>query len=494
MRPPTSSLLLVLVLLAAVAACGRADADRTAASATTEPAPLPTEVDLADGSHLRGPVAGSPATAWGTAGPGGLGVSPITLDEAGYVEEEFVLSGDATSYEPAAPLGDDGRWDVRPTATQPFVTRLLVRRPAAEEDFSGVVFVEWLNVSSGSDLDGFFRPAHTRFFTEGVAWVGVSVQAVGVGGLQAENPDRYAELAHPGDPFGYDIFTRAGAAVTDPSGILLGGYQPEAVLAGGASQSANGLRTYVNAVQPQAGVFDGFLPVSATGSLALQPGVDAPAQAVFRTDQDVPVLNVQNEGDLVVWRSHLTRRDDDDHFRLWELAGSAHIADYGRSLTWPPAGTTPGDPCVEPIASGPQFALAAAATAALEQWVLDGNSPPQAPRLELTDPAAPDPIARDEYGNALGGIRYPHVEHPVATIDGVQNAAPAGQPEQQLTCSMSGHTRALSDAQLAELYESPADYVEQYAAAADAAVDAGFLLPADAEVLKAGAPSHAPQA
>ena len=72
-----------------------------------------------------------------------------------------------------------------------------------------------------------------------------------------------------------------------------------------------------------------------------------PERPIVRTDIDVPVLDVQSETDIVALRTHLNRQEDHPNFRLWELAGSGHIGEYGRSLTWPPNPTTPGDPCVE---------------------------------------------------------------------------------------------------------------------------------------------------
>jgi hypothetical protein len=82
---------------------------------------------------------------------------------------------------------------------------------------------------------------------------------------------------------------------------------------------------------------------------------------------------------------------------------------------------------------------------------------------------------------------------PIARIDGMQNAAPSGAPASQaFLCALSGRTLPYSDAQLAELYPTAGDYVARFGAAADQAVDAGFLLPEDAEVLKDAAAASPP--
>ena len=102
-----------------------------------------------------------------------------------------------------------------------------------------------------------------------MAWVGVSVQIVGIEGggplaaglhLRKANPQRYQPLSHPGDAFAYDIFTQAGQAIRESAGSgLLGPLTAQRIIAVGASQSAIFLVTYINAVDRLARVFDAFL-------------------------------------------------------------------------------------------------------------------------------------------------------------------------------------------------------------------------------------------
>ena len=145
------------------------------------------------------------------------------LAPLGYVEEEFFVSGTATAYTSAAPLGSDGRW----TATPGDDRRLHDPRPGAPPGvaprFNGTVIVEWLNVSGGLDAAPDWIFAHTMLMREGYAWVGVSAQLVGVDGsggplglnlsLKAVNPVRYAPLVHPGDSFSYDMFSQVAQAL-----------------------------------------------------------------------------------------------------------------------------------------------------------------------------------------------------------------------------------------------------------------------------------------
>ena len=142
--------------------------------------------------------------------------------DVGFVREEFFLSGTASSFTNLSELGTDGRWDTEPASEAPYKTRVVVYRPAAEDDFSGTVFVEWLNVTAGFDVPAGWVAGHVEALRQGHAWVNVSAQIVGIEGsenatlplaLKQAEPERYAELSHPGDSFSYDIFTQVSAAI-----------------------------------------------------------------------------------------------------------------------------------------------------------------------------------------------------------------------------------------------------------------------------------------
>jgi hypothetical protein len=145
---------------------------------------------------------------------------PVDLKAAGYVEEEYAASGTATSYKVQGTQGFDGRWTFAPDTTAAYRTRVLVRRPKKESDFSGTVAVEWLNVSGGVDADPDWATLHEELVRRGDAWVGVSAQAIGVNGgpvavtapggegiagvgLKKLDPARYGSLEHPGDAYSY---------------------------------------------------------------------------------------------------------------------------------------------------------------------------------------------------------------------------------------------------------------------------------------------------
>lgn len=92
--------------------------------------------EMAD-MKLKGPIKG-------TAYLGGS-FSEEMLAKQGYVEEEFILSGTATSYTIEGDFPEDGSASASVADSAAYTTRLLVRRPADVDKFNGTVVVEWLN-------------------------------------------------------------------------------------------------------------------------------------------------------------------------------------------------------------------------------------------------------------------------------------------------------------------------------------------------------------
>lgn len=464
----------------------------TAASPSTAGSTVPDPALRIEGPITAG-TRGTPGTA-----------TPVDLESAGYVEEEFFVSGDATSYRPDGELGTDGEWSVEEDGSAAYTTRLLVRRPTDPAAFSGTVLVEWFNVTSNVDADVDFGFASDEILRNGDVWVGVSAQQVGITsteggqfgadalGLAAWDPERYGALDHPGDQFSYDIFTQAGRAVSAPGDSdLLSGFAVEQVLAIGESQSAFRLLTYVNAVQPLAGVYDGFLIHSRDGGgatlgggggdpLAVDEDDAVPPVARVRSDLDVPVFQLTTETDLFSLRPTSpfpeARQPDTDKVRTWEMAGTSH-ADAHYLAILNEQGRQNFDSFLDlsaviPIANdGPQHWIIQAALRELRAWASGSSIPPTADPVATSSGA----IERDQHGNALGGVRTPHVDVPVATLTGEGS-------------SFIGATTPLPADVLTDLYPTEADYLAEFEDALDRTVEAGFILAVDAEAVLAERP------
>ncbi len=456
----------------------------------------------------------TPAVIGPITSPGSAFITPpstLDLTAFGYVEEEFFLAGTARAYTSPAPLGSDGRWAATPGASADYVTRILVRRPATRRGFNGTVFVEWLNVSGGLDAAPDWTFTHTMLLREGFAWVGVSAQLVGVSGsggplglnlsLKAVDPVRYGPLSHPGDSFSYDMFSQVAQALRQPSGTApLGALRPRRLIAIGESQSAGRLVTYVNAIHPVARVYQGVLIHSRGGgasplSQAPQPAIPAPTPSFIREDVGVPVLTFEIETDLVSLGFFAARQPDSKFVRLWEVAGTAHGDTYllavGPDDPGPGAIDTAYLPplssffggvvtCNAPINSGPQHYVLAAALVRLNRWVRGGRAQGTgAPRLQVTA-GSPPAIARDQLGNALGGIRTHQVDVPLAALSGFGQTGSA-------FCALFGTTTPFDAATLATLYPTHDGYVAAVVRAARRAKSDGYLLKVDAQAIAAAA-------
>ncbi len=501
------SILLAVVAVATTAACTTGGDPAAQVELPTSPT---TEgirsLERPDGpaADLAGPL---------TAGDGiNLATAPSVPDlaAAGWVVEEYTAEGVATSYRSRGPLPTDGTYMLVEDMVDRYRTRIVVRRPSDARDFNGTVVVEWLNVSTGVDTDPDFAYTAEELVRGGYAWVGVSAQMAGVeggpvavsvagaedtagAGLRQLDPERYGMLTHPGDGYSYDIYTQVARALREPDEINpLGDLEPERLLAVGEAQSAFALTTYVDGVQPLTQEFDGFLIHSRGGAAAplgkaheaidLAGTIGGPPTRI-RPDLDAPVLVLETETDLLtILNYHPARQADSANFRLWEVAGTAHADAHlvGRM------GADVG--CPSTINAGPHHLVAKAALRSLDTWVRTGERPPRAARLETDGTPA---FVRDGHGIALGGIRTPLVDVPVATLSG----EPADTSS--VLCLLMGSTTAFDPARLAALYPTPGAYLLAYTQAADAAVAAGFVLPEDRAALLAAAqpgviPSPAP--
>jgi hypothetical protein len=402
------------------------------------------------------------------------GTTMLPLPE-GWIEQEFFFEGTARTY------GDDT------VETTPYRSRILVRRPTDPHVFNGTVVLDWNNVTIPHDRDVAWAPIHATLLERGYAYVSVAAQRLGVEispiGLKQYDPVRYGGLNHPGDDWSFDIFSQGAEAVLDDK--VIGDLRPcvQRRVGMGASQSAGRLKTYINTVQEQAGVFDGFTP-----QISSAAGV--------RRDL-VPIIWVNSTAE-----ANSAIPADSELFRLWELAGAAHTSHQSSSyqdqmLTYShtngnagkwdaeEAGAwgyqaRPGD-CLTRNYFQAGYAWSAALVT-LDEWIRTGKAPAPQPRVEFADGAR----VFDEHGHVKGGIRSPLVDVPIASyfagIAPPPGADPCGQVGGRVV--LSGFTRVFDAATLEALYPTPQDYLAKFDAAVDAALAAGQLLVEGAEQLR----------
>lgn len=427
----------------------------------------------------------------------------------GYSVNELSIAGKAVSYTLKGKAKNDGKWEIAPSGTAPFVTRVVVIQPANPRNFNGTVVVEWMNVSGGLDVPVDWISTHRELVRDGFAYVGVSAQKVGVegdsnlakgspGALKIANPTRYGKLSHPGDSFSFDIFSQVGSLLRSAgTGGLLGGLTPKKIVAIGESQSAFYLVTYVNAIDPHAKVYDGFIIHSRTGfgapldgSLSLSNTSDLTQTVQLRSDLRVPVIALITESDLLGFGLGVgfygARQPDFDRLRIWEIAGASHADNYLFSVgqidsgsapieklaaAWAPTRGQVGGQLDKPMNNGPQHHyIAEAAIWQLDHWLRTGTPPPRSTPLEAIT-GYPLKLASDVNGNAKGGIRSPWVDVPTSRLSGAMASPPA---------AMLGSAEPFDQATLDRLYPGgKSEYLKKFEVSLKATIKAGFILPAD---------------
>jgi hypothetical protein len=406
-----------------------------------------------------------------------------------YVEEEFYVAGKANRYRIRDVMANAELIDTR----HPYLTRVLVRRPANPARFNGTVVVEWLNVSLGHDADFVYASIRELLVRDGYAWVGVSAQHVGVEGLIGSNPSRYGKLSVAasnqdpaggkeidppgrgagGDVLGWDIFSQVGATVAKQASPMMGGLKVRQVIAAGESQSSFRLGMYHNSIHPMHRIYNGFLLYDRGPEFAL------------RTDLGTKLVSFGSEF-MNVFLKGSPQPDSTDQ-RWWEIAGASHesldeIVNYmdpqihrdhalkgpdGASISLTDFETA--DCAITPVWSRvPNGDVMKAALKGLNTWLTSGVAPPTVPRL-VSD--GQKQLIRDAQGRVAGGIHTAAYDVPRAT----NGAYGSGK------CTLAGYHIDFTPQQMCERYGSHAEYVAQVQRVVNANVRDRVLLPEEAE-------------
>jgi len=446
-------------------------------------------------------------------------LAPLDLAKAGYVEEEFIVSGSANVYNWEA----DNSLTVK-TASAPYATRILVRRPASASRFSGNVIVEILHSARRFDWPMIWGYSRDFFMENGDAWVGISTPNVAAG-LKTFNPSRYAAIsfANPSNapcaPNAARSETEEGLrwdAISQVAALLKSNIQgrPLATLRVEAvflTMQGGDLQTYINAIHPHAllasgkPVYDGYLLKSPAAPTRINQCAPAPAandsrRALRKTN--VPVVAVVAQGEVIDARPYARSDSDaaDDKLRVYEIAGAGHIdktaysgfpsfADQTAAV-----GSAQGTPdwpfnvtCDPPI---PMMAVPImtyafdAALASLEQWVRKGTPAPRAARIQIQNPDTPGAaVAVDAVGNGLGGVRNPYVDVPAAIFHTNSNGPGV--------CREMGREAPLDRSRFQTAYPSAKAYTDAVSQSADKLVRERWLTESDARKIKREAAARA---
>ena len=378
-----------------------------------------------------------------------------------YVAREYLVSGTANG--------------------QPYKTRIVIRRPADDRRFSGLVLAESMHPSGNAWM---FHFTHLYSMTSG--HIGLDILTSTHVPFVEFNPQRYEGLqVLPGQA--PEILAQVGALMKSKQpGNPLAGLPLRKMILAGTSASAGVLINYLPAhmVLRQADlspIYDGFLPTS-TGATIRQ--VDVPMI-------QVPTMTEVQSGTAT------PRQDGDapgDQFRVYEFAGMAHIDSRDAAAYYP-------NPCRLPISRYPMAAYMSVALNHLWQWLDKGTVPPRADRILVDRNVTNDGsvMALDEFGNAKGGIRNPYVDVPVkkyavrnaGAVPPITNAHPfvaaRGPEAQDQLCGLAGYEQDLTPEQLKKLHGSARAYQAKVARRLDELTKQGWSLPVYRDVILADA-------
>jgi Alpha/beta hydrolase domain len=361
---------------------------------------------------------------------------------------------------------------------KPYTTRVVVRQPADDGKFSGLVLAESMHGSGA---------AHAFEFTAGYVMTSghAAVEMLTTSPQQfvAFNAKRYDTL-HIEDGQQNEIIAQVGALVKSDRGPL-GKLRVRKMVMAGTSMSSGTLVNYLPAhmvfrTPDMQRIYDGFMPTSYGGTIR---------------EIDVPLIEMPTMHEE---ETNVPRRQDSDEpskqFRLYEVAGIGHVDSRDNVRLRP-------NPCVKPLSTFPNQAYFSIGLYHLLRWVDQGISPPRAPRILLDRDASNDGsmMALDANGNPLGGIRNPYVDVPTAKYTPINTAAEPliknpsayvaanGLPGAQIMCRLSAYQEPFSKEKLKQLYGTKRDYVRKVEARLDELERQGWSLPLYREVILADA-------
>jgi hypothetical protein len=442
--------------------------------------------------------------------------TPLNLPAYGYKEEEYFISGAANVYD----WDSQGSVKVR-DADAPYTTRIVVRRPIDPERFSGTVWVDMLSPARGYDLPENWGYSNYYMMDHGDVSIGVTMFPRNIRALHKFDPKRYATMfmanpEHPlkpcataGNDYDYEMEPGLRWGIVSQVGALLKSNSPSRPLADLKverlflyAQTGGDLQTYIPAfhqlatLQNGKPIWDGYFMKDGGGPASLnQCGARIPPGDPRRMIRNigVPVIRLLVE-DMVLGIYDARRPDSDqsgDQYRLYEVPGATH-SDGTSVFHWLPSlktlrqlnseVVTPLWPftfsCTPAVGLNdfPVHYIVSGAMHNLDEWVRNGTPPPHAARIEVVNGGTPEAeIKRDQFGNALGGVRSAYVDVPAATYY-----------ENFPNCRNMGYDIPFSWQKMQELYGNHDNYQKKFDADVDRMVKERWVEEKYGERMKAG--------
>lgn len=438
----------------------------------------------------------------------------LGFEKAGYVEEEYFFEGTANVYEEN---GERSKKILH--ENMPYCNRFLVRKPADAERFSGNIVVEILNATAGFDIDRMWIVGAKELMRNGDIYVGITSKPDVLDSMMSADSERYAPISwkipyiRPENRYGvtdrralpkkqdcetglfWDMLTDMAERLRTDEAMIPKGAKRYLYLLGW-SQSAVYMYTYLNYFAfPEAGnsIFDGYLAAGGVHSFIVplnqnDYGRETDVRRNMITYMPVPFISVQTESENAYFDGLTVRQEDSDEenlkYRIYEIAGATHdtkfslLDYYAEDQDMERTGCKPGyDRFLDDYPNDyPYEYCFYAIYRMLFSWVREGTCPPHGERIAVDSDGE---NRKDALGNAIGGVRTPFLDVPVAAYypyfaikreNGVIDKH-----------GLFGHTEPFSKHKFEKLYGSIEYYRKLVEHSAKEQETRGFLLPEDIE-------------
>jgi len=433
---------------------------------------------------------------------------PLKLSEYGYIEEEYFVSGKANIYDcdTNGELFIDGD-------PLPYKTRILVRKPADRDKFSGRVYMDIMNATQGYDIEDLWHRNYLWCMEHGHGYVGITSKPVNVQSLKNFDYGRYADLNFagrdrvpmpalsasatlPGTEEGliWDMIAQTAAALRDGSTMCFYGLRAEYLYLTGQSQSGAYLNTFAGFFDKFANaggtrLFDGYMNIVGAlveRSIRQEPDI-GPLKLRLRVRRPIatPYICMSSEADLYLFNNFLKGdlfsvkiEDSDtalDKCRYYEIAGSPHtdilcpvlnaLSEVEKTGAKMP---NLDEKLVDAINDLPVEFYICGMLEKLHIWAAEGKAPECVEKMERVN----GDLKRDRFGNALGGFRSPFLDVPIAAYQAVNPDDPEG---------ICGKMRYFTKEEFDSLYSSKEEYLQKFAAYTEKQKDNHWLDDASAE-------------
>ncbi len=433
----------------------------------------------------------------------------------GYVEEEYFIHGTANVY---------GWVNERKAAVfrdNPYVNRIIIRKPSDIASFSGNVVVEILNSTSFIDFDRCWALNYRFMMRNGDIYIGITSKPNVIPAMLKLDKDRYRKLnwSNPQkvpdyklkdcelgnmegasspeteDGLFWDMLTDLAKLLREKNNKLIGEYGDYYQYLAGWSQSGGYMIRFINDFAYDSKLerpyFDGYYSAGSAGSCMpdLNQGYGQTAMRNLRKLKKIeqPFIEMHTESENALWGNTesrgVTTFDKDMQYCIHDVPGTTHDAKstmieyYYGDMDVFLAGIVPVYPGKETTPNSvPYEAAFQAALSSLYGWVREGKKPP------VTEPIKVDCDLKnitDDTGNAIGGYRLPFVEVPICIY---HTQSTPMKPDYAFACTLFGYEENYDKERAQRLYGDARGYLDEFESSLSDCIARELVLPEDKEL------------